>query len=97
MTRKTIRKLVTLAAVCAGALTAVTGASSGGSNFVNFEGAGWPLQPAGVTCPGSSKCMNYAAEPTLPATVWIAVSDSKPTNTTPPIAAATFHLDVKVG
>jgi subtilisin family serine protease len=38
-----------------------------------------------------------SAEPSLPATVWIAVSDSKPANTTVPISPATFHLDVTVG
>ncbi len=71
------RSLCTLAAVVA--LVAVSvlpagarpqakarpAAKSGGTSFVNFELAGLPLAPVGVTCPGASNCYNYAAEPAI--------------------------------
>jgi len=47
----------------------VSSAQGGGSGVANFELAGIPLQPAGVTCPnGQSTCTNYAAEPQIRAT-----------------------------
>jgi hypothetical protein len=51
-------------AVAAIALPSLAGAGPGGG-FVNFEVAGLPSAPAGVTCPGSDQCMNYAAEPAI--------------------------------
>jgi hypothetical protein len=59
--------LLTTAAAAVVTLALTTGgASAGGSGgFVNFEGAGTPLAPPGVTCPGSSQCKNWAAEPAI--------------------------------
>jgi hypothetical protein len=62
---KAIFRLAALVAVSAAALLTGVGAGTGAPGFVNFEVAGWPSQPAGVTCPGSSGCMNFAAEPMI--------------------------------
>lgn len=41
-------------------------AKSRGSGFANFELAGLPTQPAGVSCPNAQgTCTNYAAEPQI--------------------------------
>jgi hypothetical protein len=61
--RRTLLGLAALA-LAAIALPTLAGAGSTGG-FVNFELAGWPSTPAGVTCPGSDQCMNFASEPQI--------------------------------
>ena len=62
--RPTLRlALLTLGlAVVGGIVPASQGAVNG---FVNFQLAGVPLAPVGVTCPGASNCYNFAAEPQI--------------------------------
>ena len=53
----------------AGMLLCVVGVTgpawSAGTSFTNFELAGLPQAPAGVSCPGHSNCYNNAAEPAI--------------------------------
>jgi hypothetical protein len=45
---------------------AAQGKGGGGGGFTNFELAGIPLQPAGVTCPNTQgNCTNFASEPAI--------------------------------
>jgi hypothetical protein len=64
--RRTALVLVAAGLAVAG-LTGVAGAGGGGAAFVDFEVAGLPSAPAGVTCPGSDQCMNFSAEPAIQA------------------------------
>jgi len=65
-----LRRLVAgcgLAAVTLVVVAAAQGKGAGG--FANFELAGIPLQPAGVSCPnGQGTCTNFASEPAIRAT-----------------------------
>src|SRR5438067_12000062 len=65
----TLRRLVVVALATAALVVVTAAQGKGGGNFTNFELAGIPLQPAGVTCPnGQGTCTNFASEPAIRAT-----------------------------
>ena len=63
--RRTGRGLAVAALFVCSAVAAAPASQAATNGFVNFQLAGVPLAPVGVTCPGASNCYNHAAEPQI--------------------------------
>jgi hypothetical protein len=63
--KKRLRIALTVTALVAGSALALASAQASVPGFTNFELAGLPQAPAGVSCPGSTSCHNGAAEPAI--------------------------------